>query len=694
MDKYLSDAVKKIRRRMTIHLNRVDKYLDTLDRVAIATDGGYNNLFKAIRMQLHVPKRFTEDMMRHQLSSYLIERVEFFYPQMVDYLKSKQLTFTSYVIGVYNGRVWADEFLIGAIGMMYNVRITVVSPYFSDVWNVFHDGHAQPDIVLVCNGAYFGSGRDNITHFSGTRGKGKPWQCVGSGQTVDEIGLYSGFSEGQKTAIDLFTITINRELLFKTNTMLTDVNCLCRNVNAICVERDQVIEKLNELKITLGDFKRLTSYYVEEENIVRDNVMPPKERTVEIVPSFARAIPKIRVKDSRTTNFGQQLVNEAFQIISEDCNTREEEVSCEHEMSSGTKENEQHRQHEDVSTDGAHLPNESLQTMNSNTSTHKEQVASEHKVSNITQNKRQHCEQQHTTSDKKRFKQSDHTRVPVKAPVSEMKLHVEKEKKIKKQKHFQVKVHTTKNPKKLQTQTTQSIHGQTEEQHAVETITKEFHSDQQVNTEPVLQTIDRVSEDDVAITESIDAQAEQDHAVEAIMKELNNENNVNTEPHVQMIDRGDEDDGVRIIEIDELIQSRVELLKVPDMLPEEENDPRITGLFDTRLKIPGMKVVTVQPIAYDDELFGNKLPIVSIDIKQEIKEEIIPDDDTPTPTTSNHQQLHASQQYSDPNTIQGKLSKILPTQKPDELQVHIPQSSSSVSALRYKPRQKRSIEQV
>ena len=143
MDKYLSDAVKKICGRMTIHLNRVDKYLDTLDRVAIATDGGYNNLFKAIRMQLHVPKHFTEDMMRHQLSSYLIERVEFFYPQMVDYLKSKQLTFTSYVIGVYNGHVWADEFLIGAIGMMYNIRITVVSPYFSDVWNVFHDGHVQ-----------------------------------------------------------------------------------------------------------------------------------------------------------------------------------------------------------------------------------------------------------------------------------------------------------------------------------------------------------------------------------------------------------------------------------------------------------------------------------------------------------------------------------------------------------------------
>ena len=62
--------------------------------------------------------------------------------------------------------------------------------------------------------------------------------------------------------------------------------------------------------------------------------------------------------------------------------------------------------------------------MNGNTSTHEEQVACEHEVSNITQNKRQHCEQQHTTSDKKRFKQSDHTHVPVKAPVSETKLHV------------------------------------------------------------------------------------------------------------------------------------------------------------------------------------------------------------------------------------------------------------------------------
>ena len=35
MDKYLSDAVKNIRGHMTIHLNRVDKYLDTLEMLLL-----------------------------------------------------------------------------------------------------------------------------------------------------------------------------------------------------------------------------------------------------------------------------------------------------------------------------------------------------------------------------------------------------------------------------------------------------------------------------------------------------------------------------------------------------------------------------------------------------------------------------------------------------------------------------------
>ena len=62
MDKHLSDAVKRICACSTQHLKRIEKYLEVLARVIIPIDG-YNNLLKAIRMLLHVPKHFTEDMM-------------------------------------------------------------------------------------------------------------------------------------------------------------------------------------------------------------------------------------------------------------------------------------------------------------------------------------------------------------------------------------------------------------------------------------------------------------------------------------------------------------------------------------------------------------------------------------------------------------------------------------------------------
>ena len=93
--------------------------------------------------------------------------------------------------------------------------------------------------------------------------------------------------------------------------MLTDVNRLCRNVNAICVDRDQVIEKL---KITLDDFKLLTSYYVEEEEEKQCDAS--KRKNSRDCTKLCKGNKKIHVKDSHTTNFGQQLVNEAYQIIS------------------------------------------------------------------------------------------------------------------------------------------------------------------------------------------------------------------------------------------------------------------------------------------------------------------------------------------------------------------------------------------
>ena len=102
--------------------------------------------------------------------------------------------------------------------MIFNIRISIVSPYFKDIWHIFHDRVDNLDIVLVCNGRHFGNELDNITHCTATIGAGVSWRCVGADQQIDDIGFDSRHSEGRKTAIDLFTVTLNRDLLFKTRT--------------------------------------------------------------------------------------------------------------------------------------------------------------------------------------------------------------------------------------------------------------------------------------------------------------------------------------------------------------------------------------------------------------------------------------------------------------------------------------------
>ena len=64
--------------------------------------------------------------------------------------------------------IWADKYIIGALGKMLNVKISVVSPYYTDIFNVYHDS-AIPDVILVANDGDFG-GKNGVTHFSLMKG--------------------------------------------------------------------------------------------------------------------------------------------------------------------------------------------------------------------------------------------------------------------------------------------------------------------------------------------------------------------------------------------------------------------------------------------------------------------------------------------------------------------------------------------
>ena len=145
---------------------------------------------------------------------------------------------------------------------MFNICISVISPFYSDVWNVFHDGGKQPDVVLVANGLDFAGGKYRITHFSATKGVLKDWKCVGADIWLNEIGLYVGETDGRRTAVDLFNINKNNQLLKGTQKAVHAINQLCQDIENICIDRDNVLE---ELKVKVKNFKWFTSYYVEDE---------------------------------------------------------------------------------------------------------------------------------------------------------------------------------------------------------------------------------------------------------------------------------------------------------------------------------------------------------------------------------------------------------------------------------------------
>ena len=104
-------------------------------------------------MQLHVPKESTVDMLRHEVAEHFAQYPDFFAPKMKEYLKN--------VYTLYHGEIWCDEYILGAVGHMYNIQISVISPLFSDLWNVYHNGQQKPDVVLVTNGRGF------RTHYDG-----------------------------------------------------------------------------------------------------------------------------------------------------------------------------------------------------------------------------------------------------------------------------------------------------------------------------------------------------------------------------------------------------------------------------------------------------------------------------------------------------------------------------------------------
>ena len=256
-------------------------------------------------------------MFRHQVAEHFAQYPDFLAPKMKEYLKNCKISYNHYIYAVYHGEIWCDEYILGAVGRMYNIWISVISRLFSDLWNVYHDGQQKPDVVLVTNGWGFRTHYDRITHFSATKGTEDKWKCIGSNQQIQAVEMYTGYSEGQMMGLDFSTINQSQMIVKKGQEVLKNVNELCHDIKRICIRRDEIITDLKTLDIEVGDFWKLTSYYTREElpEFMSQRTIPATKRKLEIFPSTTGSIPKVCVKDIRQTEVGQEILRKTVDEI-------------------------------------------------------------------------------------------------------------------------------------------------------------------------------------------------------------------------------------------------------------------------------------------------------------------------------------------------------------------------------------------
>ena len=124
---------------------------------------------RAILQQvIHHPHAYTSELLMKQAATHLIRHPYRFYKYMEQELTETGESYESFCVNVYNCNVWGDDLIAMAIGDMWNIGITILSPVFKKPFHLFHNKTDEPDVVIVSNGGSYMCPDKGSTHFSAT----------------------------------------------------------------------------------------------------------------------------------------------------------------------------------------------------------------------------------------------------------------------------------------------------------------------------------------------------------------------------------------------------------------------------------------------------------------------------------------------------------------------------------------------
>ena len=106
----------------------------------------------------------------------MLKYADMFYEFVAHDLIDFNGSYKSYVMNIFNGKIWGDDLMASAIVHMFNIPISIVSPEMRTV-DLFHNVTLQ--IVIIANGGSSVS-RKPTTHFSQTHSIIRGFQLPGA----------------------------------------------------------------------------------------------------------------------------------------------------------------------------------------------------------------------------------------------------------------------------------------------------------------------------------------------------------------------------------------------------------------------------------------------------------------------------------------------------------------------------------
>ena len=103
-------------------------------------------------------------------------------------------------MNIYDGNLWADDIITVAIGRMYNLSITIVSPRLEETYHIFHDLPDNPDVILIANGGPVSYEHSN-THFLATKSKVVNFKKPGSSIPEDKLKYYTNYDYNNRRKV-------------------------------------------------------------------------------------------------------------------------------------------------------------------------------------------------------------------------------------------------------------------------------------------------------------------------------------------------------------------------------------------------------------------------------------------------------------------------------------------------------------